>query len=185
MQSISRDEDGVTLKTQHGSARFDQVVIAAHSDQALRMLADPSDHELRVLSAIPYQRNEVILHTDTGVLPENRRAWAAWNYRVPRGEHPVARLTYNMNILQGLDTRETYLVSVNPGEGSIDPDKVIRPLVYHHPVFLPEGVQMQAEQDAINGVRRTYFAGAYWGFGFHEDGVNSALAVCKRFGLEL
>lgn len=183
--SVTRDEEGVSLRTTQGVHRFDEVVIAAHSDQALRMLQDPTDEELRVLSAIPYQRNDVILHTDTRVMPRHERAWAAWNYRLPKHEREVATLTYNMNILQSLNAEETYLVSVNPDEDSLDPSRVVKRLTYHHPVFLPEGVQAQARHEAINGKRRTYFAGAYWGFGFHEDGVKSALTVCEQFGLSL
>jgi predicted NAD/FAD-binding protein len=164
--------------------RFDYAFIACHSDQALRMLADPSAVEREVLGAIRYQENEAVLHTDTALLPRRRRAWAAWNYHVrPEHQGPVA-LTYNMNILQSLDARETYCVTLNR-TSDIDPARVLKRLVYHHPLFTPAAVAAQARHSELNGVgrteHRTYFCGAYWRFGFHEDGVVSALAALRDF----
>jgi predicted NAD/FAD-binding protein len=148
------------------------VFLACHSDQALALLADPDAPEREVLSAIPYQRNEAVLHTDARLLPRRRLAHAAWNYHVPVRDGPVA-LTYNMNILQRLETREPLLVTLNRSE-AVDPSRVLRRMVYHHPLFTPASVAAQARQREINGARRTYFCGAWWRNGFHEDGVASA-----------
>jgi len=160
--------------------RFDYAFVACHSDQALGMLADPSPLEREVLGAIRYQENEAVLHTDTALLPRRRRAWAAWNYHVlPEHRGPVA-LTYNMNILQSLDARETYCVTLNRTQ-DIDPGRILKRLVYHHPLFTPAAVAAQKRHSELNGVRRTYYCGAYWRFGFHEDGVMSALAALRDF----
>jgi predicted NAD/FAD-binding protein len=162
---------------------FDHVIFACHSDQALALLDDASDLEREVLGALPYQRNEAVLHTDTSVLPTRRLAWAAWNYTIPGGgDAERVPVTYNMNILQGLaDAPETFLVTLNRS-GEIAPDKVLRRLSYHHPIFTVAGVQAQAKRWQISGVHRTHFAGAYWTYGFHEDGVKSAIAVARAFG---
>ena len=164
--------------------RFDQVFLACHSDQALAMLSDASTLERDVLGAIRYQKNEAVLHFDDALLPRTRRAWAAWNYHVSGDEHhavtqPVA-LTYNMNILQSLESRTTFCVTLNRGE-QIDPDKVIKRLEYHHPLYTTAGVAAQQRQSEVNGVNRTYFCGAYWRYGFHEDGVVSALNSLEHF----
>jgi len=183
VESVRRFGDHVEV-TSRGSAgeRFDQVVIAAHSDQALRMLADPSEAEREILSAIPYQGNRVVLHTDTSLLPARRKAWAAWNYLVPRERQGSPAVTYNMNILHGLSAPVEFLVTLNCDE-RIDPAKVLRKMTYHHPVYTPAAFAAQARNGEISGVRRTWYCGAYWGWGFHEDGVSSALAVCSRLGL--
>ncbi|MDG4550308.1 MAG: FAD-dependent oxidoreductase [Candidatus Contendobacter sp.] len=158
--------------------RFDQVIIATHSDQALRLLADPTPREREILGAIPYQENEVVLHTDTRLLPRWKRAWAAWNYHLPAQPRERVAVTYNMNVLQGLDAPETLCVTLNRGE-TIDPARVLYRTVYHHPVFTEAGVRAQARRDEISGVYRTWYCGAYWSYGFHEDGVNSGLAVAR------
>lgn len=161
--------------------RYDAVFLACHSDQALRLLADPSAPEREVLGAIPYQRNEAVLHTDTRLLPRKRLAWAAWNYHVlPENRGRVA-LTYNMNILQSLDAPTPFLVTLNHSD-AIDPARIIRRLAYDHPLFTPQGVAAQARQREINGPLHTYFCGAYWRNGFHEDGVVSALSALEHFG---
>jgi predicted NAD/FAD-binding protein len=162
---------------------FDQVVLATHSDQALRLLDDASAAEKRILGAIAYQRNDVLLHTDTRVLPRSRAAWSAWNYRIPAQAGPVA-VTYDMNLLQGLDGPETFCVTLND-DGFVDPSKIVQRLSYDHPVFTREAVAAQACWGEISGRRSTHYAGAYWGYGFHEDGVKSALAVAARFGVGL
>jgi len=183
--SIKRFPENVEITTKGGdSATFDQVVIATHSDQALQMLADPSELERDVLGAIPYQKNLAILHTDTSLLPPKRTAWASWNYHIPRQEKGRVALTYNMNMLQSLGATETLCVTLNMPE-KIHPDRVIQRIIYHHPVYDPNSLSARRKQDEINGKNRTYFCGAYWGYGFHEDGVNSALAVCKHFGKTL
>jgi len=164
----------------HGAERFDRVFIAAHSDQALAMLRDATVQERAVLGAIPYQRNEVVLHNDTSLLPRRRLAWSAWNYHRLAGDIPAVAVTYNMNLLQGLPTRQTYLVTLN-NSAAIDPHRIIKRLSYDHPVFTPAGIAAQQRQGDINGINRTYFCGAYWRNGFHEDGVVSALNALAHF----
>jgi predicted NAD/FAD-binding protein len=178
---VRRLDDGA-LVSAHGAPaeRYDHVFFACHADQALRLLADPSPAEREVLGALPFQRNEAVLHTDTSLLPRRRLAWAAWNYHVlPDAAQRVA-LTYNMNILQGLKSRHTFCVTLNRGE-AIDPARVLKRLTYHHPLFTAQGVAAQRRHHEISGVRRTHYCGAYWRYGFHEDGVVSALAALQRF----
>ncbi|MDH3729324.1 MAG: hypothetical protein OER77_17475, partial [Myxococcales bacterium] len=163
--------------------RFDRVVIATHSDQALAMLADPSRQEREILGAIQYQPNETILHTDTSLLPRRRRAWASWNYLVPRDDGDRVIVTYDMNALQRLEAVPVnFCVSLN-ADDRVDPSKVLYRTTYHHPLYAPESVAAQARVDEISGVRNTYYCGAYWRYGFHEDGVVSAIAVANKFGL--
>ncbi len=181
VESVRRMPDGVMVKARGAeAARFDQLFLACHADQALRLLADATPLEREVLGAIPYQENEAVLHTDTSLLPRARRAWAAWNYHVLREEGERVALTYNMNILQSLVSRETFCVTLNHSAG-IDPDRIIKRLVYHHPLYTPAGVAAQQRQAEVNGARRTYFCGAYWRFGFHEDGVVSAIDALRHF----
>jgi predicted NAD/FAD-binding protein len=181
-ESITRQDGYVEVRSKaRGTERFDAVVLAVHSDEALALLSDPSEAEKEVLAAIPYQENLTVLHTDPSLLPRHRKCWASWNYHVPAEALGRVALTYDMNILQGLDAPVEFCVTLNrPAE--IDPAKVIRKLLYSHPVYTPAGVVAQGRREEINGVRRTYYCGAYWGYGFHEDGVKSALAVCKHFG---
>ena len=164
----------------YGVERFDQVFIACHSDQALAMLRDASPQERAVLGAIPYQHNDVVLHTDISLLPRRRLAWSAWNYHRLAGDKDAVAVTYNMNLLQGLPTQQTYLVTLN-NSAAIDPDKIIKRLSYDHPVFTQDGIAAQQRQGEINGIRRSYFCGAYWRYGFHEDGVVSALNALAHF----
>jgi predicted NAD/FAD-binding protein len=185
VRSVERAEDHVIVTPAGGEPqRYDQVVIATHSDQALRLLTDASDRERELLGAIPYQANEAVLHTDPRLLPRRRRAWASWNYHLV--EDPAARttVTYHMNRLQSLRAEHEFCVTLNRTE-AIDPAAVIRRIDYEHPVFTAEGVAAQARVREISGQRRTHFAGAYWGWGFHEDGVCSAVAVAERFGARL
>jgi predicted NAD/FAD-binding protein len=182
VRSLTRYPDRVEVTLQQGEAeRFDQVIVATHSDQALALLADASEQERELLGAIPYQQNEVILHTDASLLPRRRLAWASWNYLIPREPRDRVTLTYNMNILQNLSAPEPLCVTLNCGS-AIDPAKIIRRFTYHHPVYTQAALAAQKRADRINGLNRTYFCGAYWGHGFHEDGVNSTLAVCRHFG---
>ncbi len=185
VQAVRRHADHVEV-CPDGAApeRFDQVLIATHSDQALAMLAAPSDAERDLLGAIPYQPNDTVLHTDPSVLPRCRRAWASWNYLIPREAQDRVAVTYHMNRLQNIPAPVEFCVTLNCPE-AMAPDAVLRRLVYHHPVYNAAGIAAQKRHDEINGVNRTYFCGAYWGYGFHEDGVNSALAVCKHFGKSL
>ncbi len=178
--SVRRFQDRVDVQPRVGSARtFDHVVFACHSDQALRILGtEATATERRVLSAFPYERNLAVLHTDASFLPTRRRAWASWNYRIRRGNSTDApvEVTYNMNILQGLSSQQTFCVTLNPRE-SIDPRNVHGEYVYHHPVFTRERSAAQQRHAELCGPNRTSFCGAYWRNGFHEDGVVSALAV--------
>lgn len=182
---IEREPDQVILHTSEGQQHFDAVVIATHSDQALKMLAQPTDNEKRILSSIPYQANDVVLHTDTNLLPQKRLAWGAWNYHLPKQNQTPVGLTYNMNILQNFhNAPETFCVTLNK-TNDIDPTKIIKRYTYHHPVYSLEGMQAQTEHHLISGHNRTYYCGAYWFNGFHEDGVNSALRVTKSLGVNL
>lgn len=179
---VTRYPTYVSIKSAgHEAERFDQVIIATHSDQALAMLADPSAAEQEVLSALPYQPNEAALHIDDSLLPRTRRAWASWNYHRLRGEQSQVAITYNMNMLQSLQAPQTFCVTLNQ-TAAIDPSKIIQKMTYHHPIYTQAGVAAQKRHAEINGANRTFFCGAYWGYGFHEDGVNSALAVCQYFG---
>ena len=182
VESITRQDGYVEVRSKTGGTeRFDAVVLAVHSDEALALLSDPSEAEKDVLGALPYQENLTVLHTDPSLLPRHRKCWASWNYHVPRESLGRVALTYDMNILQGLDAPVEFCVTLNrPAE--IDPAKVLRNLLYAHPVLTPAGVTAQGRREEISGVRRTYYCGAYWSYGFHEDGVKSALAVCKHFG---
>jgi len=181
VEEVRRLPDRVLVKARGMAAeRYDQVFIACHSDQALGMLADATPLEREVLGAIPYQQNEAVLHTDASLLPRARRAWAAWNYHVLREPGGPVALTYNMNILQRLPARETFCVTLNRSE-SIAPSAIIKRLVYHHPLYTPAGVTAQRRQHEVNGPHRTYFCGAYWRFGFHEDGIVSAQSALRHF----
>jgi predicted NAD/FAD-binding protein len=180
---MRRLADGVAIKVAGApEERFDAAIVATHSDQALGLLTDASDDEARVLGAIPYQPNDVVLHTDERLLPRRRRAWAAWNYHLPATPAARATVTYDMNTLQGLTTGRRFLVTLNRRD-AIDPARVLRTFTYDHPVFDAAGVRAQAEVRALNGRRRVWFCGAWCGFGFHEDGVQAALRVADDFGL--
>lgn len=183
--SVCRHPDRVSVTTRDGSAEsFDQVVIAAHSDQALRMLADPSAAERETLGAIPYQENRTVLHSDESQLPKILKARASWNYRVLAGERQPAVVTYSLNRLQGIDARRELCVTLNSPD-TMAADTLIYETVYHHPVYDRGAFAAQQRWTELNGVNRTWFCGAYWGYGFHEDGVKSALAVCGTFGKTL
>jgi predicted NAD/FAD-binding protein len=185
IRSIRRYPDHVAVTPAQGSPeRYDHVVLASHSDQTLALLADPSPQEREILGALPYQENEAVLHTDETILPKRRLAWAAWNYHLLRENTCRSTLTYNMNILQSLDAPKTLCVTLNRAD-VIDPNAVLRRIIYHHPVYTRAGVAAQRRHGEISGVNRTSYCGAYWGFGFHEDGVKSALAVCREFGKAL
>ena len=176
VQQVRRADDGVELAFADRSAeRLDAVVVAAHADQALRLLADPSADESRLLGAWRYELNTTVLHTDTSVLPPAERAWACWNFRRERGdqgERPVY-VTYSMNLLQGLTTRRHYLVTLNR-PGGYDEGQVLARMDYHHPLYTDASMATQAALPSLNGVRRTWFCGSYFGYGFHEDAVRSA-----------
>lgn len=177
---ISRDPDHVTVCSRgHEPERFDAVVMATHSDQALALLADPSERERELLGAIPYQRNEAVLHTDRSLLPRRRHAWASWNFHLGLGAPGRCTVTYHMNRLQSLRADREFCVTLNR-TAAIDPDQIIRTVQYAHPVYTPAGVAAQARHHEISGRNRTHYCGAYWGWGFHEDGVNSAQRVVRE-----
>ena len=183
VKRVTRDQSGVQVRWGDGeSALFDEVIFACHADQALRILADASEQERVLLEAFPYQANDAILHTDHAVLPKNRRAWSSWNYRIPASREERVSITYNMNMLQGIRSESTYCVTLNAPEGFIDEGRVIKRIAYQHPSFSLRSKDAQSAHEKAIRVNRTSFCGAYWRYGFHEDGVRSALAVCERFG---
>ncbi|MBP8264274.1 MAG: FAD-dependent oxidoreductase, partial [Pseudomonas sp.] len=184
VQRIERDASGVTVHSAAGSERFDKVVLACHSDQALALLAKPSEAEQQILGALPYAENDVVLHTDTRLLPRRPLAWASWNYRLGGPRQQPAAVTYNMNILQGIKAPQTFCVSLNQSE-AIAPDKVLARFRYAHPQYSLAGMAAQARWEEIHGVQHSYYCGAYWANGFHEDGVVSALRVASAFGEQL
>jgi predicted NAD/FAD-binding protein len=156
------------------------VFFACHSDQALTLLADPTPTERAALGAIKYQRNEAVLHSDTSLMPTRRRAWAAWNYHILKRTQECVAVTYNMNILQGIDAPVDFCVTLNHTD-AIDPARIIAHVEYNHPTFDTKAVAAQQQFGAINGVHRTYYCGAYWRYGFHEDVVVTALAALDSF----
>lgn len=178
VRGVRRGLDGVVVDGE----RFDEVVLACHADQALALLEDPSAAERDILASIPYQANDVVLHTDASLLPRRRRLWAAWNYQLDRSPDAPAAVTYNMNILQTLAAPETFCVTLNR-EADIAPERVVQRFTYHHPVFTTAGVRAQSRHAEISGRNHTHYCGAYWGNGFHEDGVVSALRVCRALGV--
>jgi len=182
---IERFEDRVELTPAGGGVEtFDELILAVHSDQALTMLGDPSAAEAGVLGAIPYQPNEVVLHTDASLLPRRRRAWASWNFHL--NDEPVERttVTYHMNRLQSLTAEHEFCVTLNR-TATIDPERVLSVREFSHPVFTHRALAAQRRWNELSGVRRTHYCGAYWGYGFHEDGVQSARRVCESFGARL
>ena len=174
--SVRRSEDSVTLKTAHGAERFDEVILAVHSDQALALLDDPSDEEQAILSAIRYQENHVVLHTDGRFLPQREAARASWNYRIPRRPSDRVFVTYDMNRLQRIDSERPLLVTLNSPE-PIGSPQILDEFTTQHPVFDARAAEAQSRWSEISGQQRTHYCGAYWRFGFHEDGLQSALAV--------
>ncbi|TDO95851.1 NAD(P)/FAD-dependent oxidoreductase [Marinomonas balearica] len=182
---VERDDTGATLFFEtEGSERFDQVVFACHSDQALRLLADASEQEENILGAIPYRENEVVLHTDIRLLPKRKKAWSSWNYLLGNDPKRPPTLSYNMNILQHLDMPDTTcVVTLNRGD-LIDSNKVLGRYRYAHPVFTLAGIEAQSRWSDINGVNNTWFCGAYWRNGFHEDGCWSGVRVAEGLGVK-
>lgn len=168
----------VRLRTATGDEqRYDRVVVASHSDQARALLGDPTEGERDVLAAFDYQPNLAILHTDERLLPRRRAAWASWNYHVERS--PLATVSYYMNMLQGFEADENYIVTLNRRD-AIDPAKILRTIEYQHPIYTRESVAAQGRHAEIDGAHGLHFCGAYWGYGFHEDAVRSALIVARN-----
>ena len=185
VRAVRRVSDGVELLVPEGRQRFDQVVLALHSDQALELHEDPSPEERKLLEAIAYQENDVVLHTDVSLLPRRPAAWASWNYRVPEQKQEGVLVTYDMSRLQGIQAAQRFLVTLNAPEGRIDPNRILGRYRYAHPVFDAAAIAAQGQHGQQSGRDRIHYCGAYWGNGFHEDGVRSALAVCKAFGADL
>lgn len=184
VQSIQRNSDGVSLTLANGSTEhFDQVVLACHSDQALKLLAEPSIAETDILGAIPYQSNDVVLHTDDTLLPERRLAWSSWNYWLRSEQQERAVLSYDMNILQNIEAPVTFCVTLNATD-EIASDKILGQYSYSHPVFSLRSVAAVARWEEINGVNNTWFCGAYWANGFHEDGASSGIRVARALGID-
>ena len=187
VKKVKRNERSIEViygKTAQESETFDAVIFATHSDQALSLLEKPSVQEVKILEALQYQKNEALLHLDESILPKRKLAWASWNYLLDQNpEEPVA-LTYNMNILQSLNSDHTFCVTLN-NHDAIDPSKVIKKIIYHHPLYTVDAIKAQNRKHEISGQKNTYYCGAYWYNGFHEDGVVSALDVCEHFGEKL
>jgi uncharacterized protein len=184
VQRVTRHGDGVSIKSNSGGEElFDQVVFACHSDSALNMLSDASNAECDILGALTYQENETVLHTDARLLPKNKKAWAAWNAYIPRDSQQACTVSYCMNLLQSVESREPFIVTLNR-TADIMPEKIIAKMSYQHPVYTHASVKAQTRRDEINGQRNTWFAGAYWGFGFHEDGLRSGVEVARALGIQ-
>jgi predicted NAD/FAD-binding protein len=179
---IRREGDTVRLATALGEDAFDQVVLACHADDALAMLLDADEAEADVLGAFRFQDNDTVLHTDAAMLPRRRAAWAAWNAYVPATAGADCTVSYCMNLLQSLSSPEPFVVTLNRSD-DIDPAKVLARMRYRHPVYTHGSVAAQARRGEIQGRRRTWFAGAYWGFGFHEDGLRSGVDVARGLGV--
>lgn len=181
VESVTRHPDRVIVRPHGAPAEaFDAVFMACHSDQALRLLTDPSRDERAILGSIRYQYNQAILHTDATLMPRRPRAWASWNYHLSPDDSGRATLTYHMNRLQSLMANEDYFVTLN-SQARINSTSIVREVGYDHPVFTTEAVRAQLRKGEIDGVNRTYYCGAYWRYGFHEDGVVSALSALDKF----
>ncbi|MDX1727557.1 MAG: FAD-dependent oxidoreductase [Pseudoalteromonas tetraodonis] len=184
IKSVTRDEQGATITfVDSQQALFDKVIFACHSDQALALLGDACEQENKVLGAIPYTENSVVLHTDVSLLPDRKAAWASWNYLLNNNTDKAAVVTYQMNILQGIKSDTQFCVTLNHLEG-INQSKILREFTYHHPVFNQQSIAAQQQKHTVDGQNNTYFCGAYWYNGFHEDGVRSAVDVAKQLGVE-
>jgi hypothetical protein len=181
-RAIRRSGDSAFITSGDREERFDHVVLACHSDQSLSLLTDATAEERSVLGAIRYQDNETVLHTDARILPRRRAAWAAWNAHIPEQPGANCTVSYCMNLLQSLDSPEPFIVSLNRS-ADIDPGKILARMSYQHPVYTHDSVAAQTRRDSINGVGRTWYAGAYWGFGFHEDGLRSGVEVARALGV--
>lgn len=187
VKNVKRGIDSITVKFGSNGLEkenFDSIIFACHSNQSLAMLDSPSKQEEEVLSAIKYQRNDALLHFDDSILPKRKNAWSSWNYLLDEDPNRAVALTYNMNILQSLKSDRTFCVSLNSGD-LIDRSKVIKHLNYEHPLFTLSSINAQGRKHEVSGKNNTYYCGAYWRNGFHEDGVISALDVCKDFGQSL
>lgn len=180
IKNVIRYKNYVVIEDNKGKEKFDYVFFACHSDEALEILKKPTTDEFKILKALPYQKNDIILHTDSSIMPQKKLSWAAWNYNIDNPEDSPITLTYNMNILQNIKTKEALLVTLNPKQPILK-DKIIKKLQYTHPKFSKESISAQKKNKLISGKNRTFYLGAYWGKGFHEDGVKSAYEAVKIF----
>lgn len=182
IKKVSRFDDRVELTAEKGGVQvFDEVIFACHSDEALKILENPDPEEVRILEALPYKENRVFLHTDSTILPQNPDAWAAWNYLIPPEKLGKVAVTYDMNILQTIKAPVEFCVTLNRRE-RIDESKIIGSYTYSHPQYDPGSLEAQILHESLSGRNRTHYCGAYWGYGFHEDGVRSAVNACKKLG---
>ena len=185
VRSVKRTAQGVDVHLRDGAIeRFDEVILACHADQALRMVASPDDTEQALLKQFPYQPNIAVLHKDVTMLPKRRRAWGSWNFRIPAGEAENATVTYNLNMLQGLECDDVWCVSLNPGD-SVNSADIARTFRYDHPLFTSGRSEAQRRHHELIRRGGISYCGAYWGFGFHEDGARSAMHVCEAYAAEL
>ncbi len=187
IETIERSQDAILLREKSGKERrFDYIVIATHADQALPLLKNPSPDERKLLGVWRYTRNETVLHTDESAMPKRKNAWASWNYLIEPGcpDDNRVSLTYHMNRLQNLKTRQSYFVTLNRRQ-AFPENKVIRRMLYTHPCYTRESLESQKSLPELNGKNRTFFCGSYFGYGFHEDAVKSALQVVSHFGISL
>ncbi len=182
VRNVRRDAEGVSVDIAGATERYDQIVFACHSDQSLSLLGDASTAEREILGAIGFQRNETVLHTDIRLLPKRRKAWAAWNALVLDDAREVCTVTYDMSQLQGIRAPENFCVTLNCSE-RIDPARILKRMQYAHPIYTRASVAAQSRRAEISGQRRTWYAGAYWGWGFHEDGMRSAVDVATGLGI--
>lgn len=183
VRSVRRHGDQVSILSMAGTENFDHVILACHADDSLRLLEEARPDERAILGGLGYQDNEVVLHTDARVLPRNRRAWAAWNAHVPADPDAPCTVSYWMNALQSIESSHALIVSLNRNS-EIDPSKVLQRRHYRHPVQNRASAAARLRKSEIQGRSRTWFAGACWGFGFHEDGLRSAVEVASALGVE-
>lgn len=185
VKQVKRQNGRVSVVFNNGSEKlYDEVIMATHANQSIKLVANMDEEEKSILEYFPYQDNEAILHTETSVLPVNQKAWASWNYLIPSQARKHVSVTYNMNILQSIESARTYCVSLNMAE-LIDPRYIIKRINYHHPVFRPGRDSAQSQHPQMIQRRGISYCGAYWGYGFHEDGVRSGLAVSSAFNMDL
>lgn len=181
---IVRRNGKVILYTENDKSEvFDHVILACHSDEALNLLSEPSDQEKKTLSAIKYQFNEAVLHTDSRLMPNNTNAWSSWNYHIPKSTLDTSKVTYYMNKLQPLNTKVDYFVSLNQTD-RINPKHIIHKIPYYHPVLDINAINAQKSKQLLNGTQSTWYCGAYWRNGFHEDGAWSAITTIDQFNNE-
>ena len=180
IKKINRYKNHIAIEDNRSTEKYDYIFFACHSDEALNMLSKPTADEITILKALPYQENEVILHTDSSIMPKKKLSWAAWNYNIDSSDSEPITLTYNMNILQNIKSKKDLLVTLNPKK-PIQKENIIKNLKYSHPKFSIKGISAQRMKNKISGKNRSFFAGAYWGKGFHEDGVKSAYDAVNSF----